>query len=304
MILFYENTGDDTNSAFIAMARRGAERAQSELGLEYSEHSLTEDENRKKLLERYARGGAKLIIAVGFQHAEAIGQIAPNYPDTRFSMIDAKIPPLFDNVQSVGFRDDEGAFLIGMIAALNSKTGTIGFIGGMDSIVIRHFADGFRQGARYARPEIKIQQHMIGKTKAAFNDPKTAAKLAKEQIDNGADVLFAAAGGSATGMLEVANNYDHVYAIGVDTNQNDLYPGTMLTSLVKRVDLAVYNAMKQHSLNTWEAGIQSLGIKQGALDYAVDSHNRKLIGLETINQVERAKDFILQGLVKVEQYAD
>ncbi len=304
IVIIYDGSATKTDKAFISMARIGAERAKSELSAAYDEHALKPEEDRLKIFERYARSGKKLIIGLSFQNVSVVAQLADKYPNTQFSVIDGKVPPLFKNVQSVVFRDNEGAFLVGMVAALKSKSGTIGFIGGMDVPLIRNFAYGYKQGAEYARPDIKIEQHMIGKTEAAFNDPKTAAKLAQEQINNGADVLFAAAGGSTIGMLSTTAKYDHVYGIGVDTNQNDLFSGSILTSLVKRVDKAVYNAMKQNNLNIWKSGVQYVGIREGALDYAVDIHNRELLDLETIEKLERAKDFIHRGIIKVDGYRE
>ena len=303
-MILYDGSGKKEDKSFIDMARFGADRASSELSVGYDEHPIKPDEDRKTIMERYARAGKELIIALGFQNVEAVASLAEKYPDTKFSVVDGTIPPLFKNVQSVVFRNNEGAFLIGMIAAKHSKTGTIGFIGGMDVPVIRNFAYGYRQGAKYVRPDIKIQQHMIGNSRDAFNDPATAAKLAQEQINNGADILFAAAGGSTIGMLETTANYDRIYGIGVDTNQNDLFPGSILTSLVKRVDKAVYNSIKQSNLNIWQSGVQYLGIREGALDYAVDTHNRTLLTLETINDVEQAKDFIIRGLITVDEYQE
>lgn len=304
IVIIYEGSGKKTDKAFIDMARRGADRAHAELGVQYTEHVLAPDEDRMKVFERYARNGKKLIIGLGFQNVSTVSQLADKYPKTHFSVIDGMVPPLFKNVQSVVFRDNEGAFLVGMVAALYSKTGSIGFIGGMDVPVIRDFAYGYEQGAKYARPDIKIQQLMIGKNKDAFNDPLTAAKLASEQINNGADVIFAAAGGSAIGVLETVAKHKHVYAIGIDTNQNGLFPNSMLTSLVKRVDKAVYNAMKQNNLNTWQSGPQYLGIKEGALDYAVDINNRNIISKSIVDEVERTKDLIISGLLKVESYKE
>ncbi len=304
VVLIYEGDKEISDKAFIDMARKGAQRAQSELGVSYIEHRLEPNEVAATIFERYARKGTKLIIGLGFQNVPIVAGLAKKYANTQFSVIDGKVPPLFKNVQSVAFRDNEGAFLVGMIAAIHSKTGIIGFIGGMDAPVIRDFAYGYKQGAQYIRPDIKIQQHMIGKNEKAFHDPKTAAKLAQEQINNGADVLFAAAGGSAIGMLETAAKHPHVYAIGVDTNQNNLFPGTMLTSMIKRLDKAVYTAMKQSNLNTWQAGVQYLGIREGALDYAVDIHNRKLLDKSTIDEVEKTKDFIIRGLVVVDAYKE
>ncbi|MDG1288055.1 MAG: BMP family ABC transporter substrate-binding protein [Rickettsiales bacterium] len=302
IVLIYDNSGQKTDKAFIDMARKGAERARNELGITYIEHTLKEGEERAKVFERYARSGKKLVIGLGFQNVSAVTGLADKYPNTHFSVIDGMIPPVFKNVQSVVFRDNEGGFLVGMIAALHSKTGMIGFIGGMDAPVIRNFAYGYKQGAEYVRSDIKIQRHMIGKTEEAFSNPEMAAKLAQEQINNGADIIFAAAGGSSLGAQQTAAHYPHVYAIGVDINQNDNFPGSMLTSLLKRVDKAVYNAMKQNNLNTWKSGVEYFGIREGAMDYAVDIHNRKLITKDTVDQVEKAKDFIIRGLVNVESY--
>lgn len=302
VVLIYQSTGEKTDKAFIDMARAGAEQAKSELSVPFIEHALQEGETRERVFERYARQGKSLIIGVGFQNVKPVTRIAEKYPDTLFVVVDGKVPPVFNNVKSVIFRDNEGGFLAGMIAALRSKTGTIGFIGGMDVPVIRDFAYGYQQGAHYAVKDIRVKRNMIGKTPEAFSDPVRAAKLAREQIADGADILFAAAGGSSIGVLEAAASYDHVYAIGIDTNQNGLFPNTILSSIVKRVDKAVYEAIKETVFGDWKSGVHYFGIQQGALDYAVDVHNRKLLSPETVDKVEQAKDYIYKGFVKVDSY--
>ncbi len=302
VILIYESAGKKQDQTFIDMARKGAELAHNRLGIEYKEHAIEPNEDRREVFENYAAAGAELIVALGFQNVSTVVKIAESYPETYFSVIDGSIPPLFSNVQSITFRDNEGAFLVGMIAAMHSNNKKLSFIGGMDVPVIRDFAYGFQQGAEFINPDIEIFRDMIGNSPAAWNNPKKAAEIAQRHIAQGADVLFAAAGGSSIGMLRKAAEYDNIYAIGVDTNQNYLFPGTMLTSLVKRVDKAVYEAMQQRRDNTWQSGIRYMGIKEGALDYAVDIYNRKLLSKEAVNKVERTKELIIRGLVKVDNY--
>lgn len=284
------------------MARQGAARAHADLGVGYEEYAIQAGENREEIFRRYGSEGAELIIALGFQNTSAVAKIADQFPATSFTIIDGAVPPVLSNVQSIIFRDNEGAFLIGIIAAMHSKSGKIGFIGGMDVPLIRDFAYGYRQGAVYVRKDIEILQDMIGTTNAAWSSPHKAAQLAHKQIAQGADVIFAAAGGSSIGMLEKVAQYKDVYSIGVDFNQNGLFPGSVLTSLVKRVDKAVYEAIRQRSDNSWSPGIRYLGITEGALDYAVDTYNHKTIKPESIDVAERAKDLIIQGMIRVENY--
>ena len=302
IVLIYETGGKKTDNSFVDMARKGAEQARQELGLEYEEHVLKRNETREDVFRRYAAAKAELIIALGFQNVATVVKIADDYPATSFTVIDGMIPPTFSNVQSVVFRDNEGAFLVGVIAAMHSKSKKIGFIGGMDVPVIRDFAYGFQQGAQYINKDIEVMREMVGTTRDAWSNPKKAAQLTQKQIAQGADVVFAAAGGSSIGTLEKAAEYKDVYSIGVDFNQNGLFPGSVLTSLVKRVDKVVYNAIKQRGDNSWKSGVQYKGISEGALDYAVDENNRKVLSPQSIDEVERVKDYIMRGVIKVSNY--
>lgn len=302
IVLIYETGGKKTDNSFVDMARQGAEQAKESLGLEYQEHVIGKNETREQVFRRYANAKAELIIALGFQNVPTVISIAEEYPAVSFTVIDGMVPPNFSNVQSIVFRDNEGAFLVGAIAAMHSKSNKIGFIGGMDVPVIRDFAYGYRQGAQYINQEITIVMDMIGTTNEAWSNPKKAAQLAQKQITQKADVIFAAAGGSSLGMLEKVSQAKAVWSIGVDTNQNGLYPNSVLTSLVKRVDKAVYDAMKQRSDNSWKPGVKYFGIKEGALDYAVDKHNRGIISAQSIDTAERIKDLIMRGVIRVENY--
>lgn len=301
VVLMYDAGTLRSDKSFTDSAISGAELAKRDLGVAFEAAPVAPDSNREELLEKTAAQHPPLIIAVGFQYVRPVLAVAEKHPNVRFTVIDGIVPPVYSNVQSVIFKDHEGAFLVGMMAASVSKTGKIGFIGGMDVPLIRNFAFGYRQGAQRVTPNIVIVQDMIGVTQAAWSNPDKAAKLAGAQFDQDVDVVFAAAGGSSQGVLLAAKQRGR-YAIGVDTNQNGLYPGTVVTSMVKRVDKAVYEAVKQIDDKTWEPGIKYLGIKEGALDYAVDTHNRDLISKAIIDRIETAKDLIIRGMLEVNVY--
>lgn len=300
IVLVYETGGKESDGGFVDMARAGAERAREELGLQYREHILKKGETRADVFTEYAKNKASLIIAIGFQNVQDVAKVAPKFPATSFTVIDGMVPPLLSNVQSIVFRDKEGAFLVGAIAAMHNKSGKLGFIGGMDVPIIRDFANGFEQGAHYINPRIEVLRDMIGTSSDAWCNPASAGILAQKQIAQGADILFAAAGGSSIGMLEKVAQYPDVKSIGVDFNQNSLFPASVLTSLVKRVDKAVFGAMKQRSDNSWRSGIKYLGIKEGALDFTVDSYNAKVLKPATVEHAEMIKDYIISGTIRIE----
>jgi basic membrane protein A len=300
--ILFETTTQKTDKSFIEMARRGAEEARKDLNMKLDEYTITDGEDREKKLQTIAEAGASMVIAVGFENVVPVIHLADKFPKTHFVVIDGIVPPSFHNVQSIVFKDQEGAFLVGMVAAMTSKTDIIGFIGGRDVPLIRNFAFGYEQGAKYIHPDIKVLQVMVGDSSNAWSNPTRAATLAEAQFQDGADVIFTAAGGSSLGVLEAAHTHGR-FAIGIDTNQNGLYPGSVLTSLVKRVDLAVYNTLKSSQEQQWEPGIKYLSAAEGFLDYAVDNNNRGLISKEMIDKIEAAKDRILRGSLKVDAYS-
>ncbi len=301
--ILYESGASKGDYAFIDMMRRGAGKAKAEVGISYEEFNLPEGRDRMEFLKEIADSGVTHIIAVGFQNVVPVLSVADQYPEVHFTVIDGIVPPLFKNVQSINFKDHEGAFLVGILAGELSPTNKIGFIGGMDVPLIKNFEYGFRQGAEYARPSIEfVPSDTIGTTPAAWSDPERAKALAKKQFNSGVGVIFAAAGGSSVGVLEAAAEMDRL-AIGVDTNQNGLYPGNVLTSMVKRVDKVVYDVLTNSFSGKWEPGIKYLGIKENALDYAVDIHNKDLVTKKAIDKVEEAKDRIVRGLITVEVFS-
>ena len=269
----------------------GAERWKKESGKAYLEFEITNPAQREQAQRRMAERGADPIVGIGFSQGSAVEKVAKDFPKLKFAIIDSVVT--LPNVQSIVFKEHEGSFLVGMMAALASKTGKVGFVGGMDIPLIRRFQCGFEQGAKYANPNAQVSGNMTGTTPAAWNDPSRGAELAKAQFAGGVDVIFAAAGGTGIGVYQAAKDAGKL-AIGVDSNQNHLQPGTMLTSMVKRVDVAVYSAFKGV-----KPGVTSLGLAEGGVDYALDEHNAKLVSADMKKKVDAAKADIISGKIKV-----
>jgi basic membrane protein A len=277
----------------------GAEKFKAETKMNYADFEVTNETQFEQAHRRFAQRGQDPIVGVGFNQANPVEKVAKEFPKVRFTLIDGvvKLP----NVQSVLFKEHEGSFLVVLLAAMASKTGKVGFIGGMDIPLIRKFACGYEQGVKYANPKAELIQNMTGTTPAAWNDPARGGELAKGQFDRGVDVVYAAAGATGNGVLQTAKDRGKL-AIGVDSNQNHLHPGTILTSMVKRVDLATYESFKNAMDGKWEAGISVLGLKEGGVDWALDQHNEKLITPEMKQKVDQAKADIISGKIKVHDY--
>jgi basic membrane protein A len=255
------------------------------------EFEIANPAQREQAQRRMAERGADPIVGIGFSQGSAAEKVAKDFPKTKFVVIDAEVK--LPNVQSIVFKEHEGSFLVGVMAAMASKSGKLGFVGGMDIPLIRKFACGYEQGAKYANPKAEVTTNMTGTTPQAWNDPARGAELAKSQFASGVDVVFAAAGGTGLGVYQAAKDAGKL-AIGVDSNQNHLHPGTMLTSMVKRVDVAVYTAFK-----TVTPGMTSLGLKEGGVDVALDEHNAKLVTPEMKKRVDAARADIISGKIKV-----
>lgn len=277
----------------------GVEKFRKESGISYREFEVTNETQREQALRKMAQRGSDPIIGVGFAQAPALEIVAKEFPEQRFTLIDMVVD--LPNVQSVVFKEHEGSFLVGMMAAMKSETGKVGFVGGMDIPLIRRFACGYEQGAKHVDPKVEVIQNMTGNTPAAWNDPGRGSELAKGQFDRGVDVVFAAAGGTGSGVYQAAKDAGK-FAIGVDSNQNHLHPGTMLTSMVKRVDVAAYNSFNLAHKGGWKAGVQVLGLAEGGVDYAMDKHNADLVSREMQSTVDKAKADIIAGKLKVHDY--
>ena len=291
--------GGKFDKSFNEGVYNGVEKFKKETGIPYVDFEITNETQYEQAHRRFAERGQNPIIGVGFAQADAVQKVGAEFPKTDFTVIDGivKLP----NVQSVLFKEQEGSFLVGMLAAMASKSGKVGFVGGMDIPLIRRFECGYEQGAKYANPQVAVVQNMTGTTPSAWDDPGRGGELAKAQFDGGVDVVYAAAGNTGLGVYQAAADA-HKLAIGVDSNQNYLHPGTMLTSMVKRVDLAAYNSLEAAKSGNWQGGITVLGLKEGGIDWAYDRYNEKLITPEMKAKVDQAKADIIAGKITVADY--
>ena len=291
--------GGKFDKSFNEAAYNGAERFKKETGVAYREFEVTSEAQRDQALRNLARRGATVIVAVGFAQAVPVEAAAKEFPNVKFNIIDSVVE--LPNVQSFVFKEHEGSFLAGMMAAAASKTNKVGFVGGMDIPLIRAFACGYVQGAKHANAAVEVIQNMTGTTPAAWRDPTRGGELARSQFDRGADVVYAAAGGTGLGVLQAAKDQGKL-SIGVDSNQNHLHPGSVLTSMIKRVDVAVYEAFKAAKDGSWKAGVRNLGLKEDGVGVAIDDNNRKLVTAAMDAAVKKASDDIIAGRLNVVDY--
>ncbi len=290
--------GGKFDKSFNEAGYNGAKRWADETGGTFREIELTSEAQREQALRRFAEAGANPIITMGFAMTTPIEAVAPEYPDVKFVNIDgwANLP----NVQTVSFAEHEGSYLAGVMAAMASKSGTVGFIGGMDIPLIRKFGCGYAQGVKSVNPNATIVANMTGTTPAAWNDPVKGSELTKAQIAQGADVVYAAAGGTGVGVLQTAAD-EGILSIGVDSNQNHLHPGKVLTSMLKRVDNTVYNALKDGS--DLQTGYLTMDLASEGVGVAFDENNAALVSAQMKNAVAAATDGIISGSITVENYA-
>ncbi len=278
----------------------GATKFSKETGVAFRDLEIQNESQREQVLRKFAKDGFSPIIMPGFAWATALGKVADEFPNTKFGIIDTVVDK--PNVQSMNFRADEGSFLVGVIAAETSKTGKVGFVGGMDIPLISAFECGYAQGVKYATGgKGEVLANMTGTTPAAWNDPVKGGELAKSQIDRGADIVYAAAGATGQGVLKAAADAGK-FGIGVDSNQNGLFPGHVLTSMLKRVDVATYNSFMAAKNGTWKAGNQMFDLKNDGVGYAVDENNKAILSPEAKAKAEAAKADIISGKIQVHDY--
>ena len=293
------DAGGKFDKSFNEAAYNGIERFKKETGGAYLDFEIQNDTQREQAFRRMAQKGANPIIGVGFTQASAIEKVAKEFPQLKFAIVDMVVN--LPNVQSVVFKEHEGSFLAGMLAVLSSKTGKVGFVGGMDVPLIRRFQCGYEQGAKYANPKAEVLSNMTGTTPAAWSDPTRGGELARNQFSRGVDVVYAAAGGTGVGVYQAAKDAGKL-AIGVDSNQNHLHPGTMLTSMTKGVDVAVFNIAKSVKDGAFKPGISALGLKEQGVGLAMDANNAKLVSADAKKKIEAAQADIISGKIKVADY--
>jgi len=290
------DAGGKFDKSFNQSAFEGATRFKKETNINFIEVQASSDTQAEQVLRGLARKNLDLIASIGFAQQAAVQKVAKEFPKVRFVLIDGVAQGA--NVNSITFKEEEGSYLVGVAAAMASKSKKLGFIGGVDIPLIRTFACGYAQGAKSVNPKIEVSNNMVGTTSDSWNNPAKGGELARSQFDRGVDVVFAVAGGSGLGTLQTAKEKGKL-AIGVDSNQNSLYPGTILTSMVKRVDNAVYESFMLMKNGTWKAGVTAKGLKEDGVDWALDENNRKLITPEIEKRVIGARKDIIDGKVKV-----
>ncbi len=280
----------------------GVKKFTDETGVEVMEFEVTNETQREQAMRRMVERGATMVLGVGFAQADAIDKVAAENPDIEFAIIDVSWLDR-PNLRQYSFKEHEGSYLVGVAAALASETGTVGFVGGMDIPLIRKFLCGYKQGVKAANVDAEILEAMTGTTPKAWNDPGTGAERAQGQIDRGADVIYHAAGGTGMGVIRAAAEAGKL-AIGVDSNQNAIAPGHVLTSMLKRVDVAAYDTLKDAMEGNFTPGLVTLGLAEGGVDWAVDANNEPILTDEIKSAVATAKEKIIAGEIEVYNYED
>ena len=278
----------------------GIQKFQNETGIEVMEFEVTNEAQREQAMRRMAERGATVILGVGFGQADAIATVSAEFPQTQFSIIDVSWLS-GDNLRQYAFKEHEGSYLVGVAAAKASQSGKVGFVGGMDIPLISRFACGYKGGVKSVNGNADVFENMTGTTPSAWNDPAKGAELTRSQIDRGADVVYHAAGGTGAGVIQAAADAGKL-AIGVDSNQNGMAPGSVLTSMLKRVDVAAYNTFIDAYNGNFTSGVNILGVAEGGVDWALDDNNASLITADIKDAVEAARADILSGKVTVHDY--
>jgi basic membrane protein A len=289
--------GGKFDKSFNESAYNGAERFKAETGIEYLEFEVTDPSQREGALRQMAELGANPIVVMGFAQADAMAVVSAEFPDTNFGIVDVGWLG-GDNIRQYVYKEHEGSFLVGALAAMASETGVVSFVGGMEIPLIARFACGYKQGVHAVNPDIEVIVQYTGTTPAAWNDPTKGAEITRSQFDRGADVVFAAAGGTGVGVYQAAADAGKL-AIGVDSNQNYLHPGTMLSSMVKRVDNAVYDTFMASMNDEFVGGVFSLGLAEEGVGAAMDEYNADLVSADMMASVADFEAAIIGGSIAV-----
>ena len=296
--LIYDG-GGKFDKSFNEAAYNGAELYKKDSGGAYADLEISGDAQREQAIRQFAAKGYSPIVTPGFSWATALTTVAPEFPDTHFVIIDSVVD--LPNVRSVVFKEQEGSYLVGILAAMASKTGKIGVVPAFNFELLERFACGYKEGAKSVNPKIEVLETYVGAGFEAFSDPGKAAEVTKSQLDQGADVVFQVAGGAGAGVLQAAADAGKL-GIGVDSNQNYLHPGNVLTSMMKRVDVATYNAFMDEKNGKWSAGTVVLGLAEEGVGAAFDDNNAKLITPEMKAAVDAATAKIKSGEIVVHDY--
>lgn len=298
--IVFDKGGKDDKS-FNTAAYKGAMKAKDDFQVYVKYVEATDDSAYEPALRAFASAQRDygLIVAIGVSQMEAVKKMAKRFPNKRFAVVDAPVEE--PNVRALLFKEHEGSYLMGAAAAMASKTGKIGFIGGMDIPLIRRFEKGYIAGAKAINPSIQTDTHYVGVTSEAWNNPAKAKELALDQYEGGIDVIFAAAGASNAGLFDAVEE-QHRLAIGVDSNQNWVKPGLVLTSMLKRVDQAVYDTIQDTVQGRFTGGVKYFGLENQGIDYAADQYNEKILTPVMRKKLDQLKADIIAGKIVVPDY--
>ena len=305
------DAGGKFDKGFNQSAWEGGQKAQKDLKIDLKTVEPANSTATEEAIRNFASQGYDLVIGVGFLQTPHIEKVATEFPKINFAIVDSVVEK--PNVASLVFKEQEGSFLVGAIAAMRARDvngkKVVGFIGGMDIPLIHKFEVGYKAGAKHIDPKIEVLVNYVGNTPTAWNDPAKAKEIANAQIAQGASVIYAAAGASGNGLLDAIKEKNGagaclppkacIYAIGVDSNQNYLVPGQVLTSMTKRVDVAVYDTIKAVKDGKFKGGVQVFGLESRGVGYALDQYNKQLISNKMIQAVEQIKKDIIAGKIKI-----
>ncbi len=294
------DVGGRGDKSFNDAAYEGLARAERELGAEVSYLEPSGAEDRESALRLFASRGYDLVIGVGFIFSSDVDEVALAYPKTWFACVDyaprgGAIPP---NVAALAFREEEGSFLVGAAAGLLSKTGHVGFVGGMTGPLIHKFEVGYQAGVKASCPGCTVHSAYVGTSPEAYHDPAKGKVLAISQISAGADVIYHASGSSGHGVFEATRDA-HVLAIGVDADQHDEMPGTVVTSMLKRGDVAVFDTVREVKEKRFSPGMRGFGLREGGVDWVHEGPHASGIPEDVIKRVEALKKDVIEGHVHV-----
>ncbi len=296
------DVGGRGDKSFNDAAFKGLERAKKDFGIDFEVIDPGEGSDRESALRKLAsRKDIGIVFGVGFIFTEDITKIANDFPEKKFGCIDYTINPqkeIPSNLRALEFKEEEGSFLVGTLAALTTKSNKIGFVGGMESALIKKFETGFTNGIKYINPEFKVLVGYVSVTGEGFKNPGKAKEIALSQFSSGADIIYHASGLSGLGVFEAARDHKK-YAIGVDLDQYEEAPGFILTSMTKQVDEVIYQTIKDYKDGKFTGGIKSLGLKEKGVDYVYNEKNKNLISDDIRKKVEEIREKIIKGEIKV-----
>lgn len=296
--LILDKGGKDDKS-FNSAAYRGATEAKKKLGIFLKDIEVSDDSLFEPAMRSFAAKNFDLIIGIGVAQAEVLKKLSKEFPAQKFAIIDAPVEA--PNVASAMFNEHEGSYLVGYVAGIKAKSNTLGFLGGMDIPLIRRFEKAYAQGAKAAKPGLNVLVNYVGVTSDAWNNPTKAKELAQNQFSRGADAIFTAAGASNNGVFDAAEAANK-FAIGVDSNQNWIKPGRILTSMLKRVDTAVYQFIDDVVQKKFKAGIHTFSLKNAGVDWALDEHNKALFTPDDLKKIDKVKADLVAGKINVTDY--